>query len=135
MAILLYDCLLINNIYRPKNKILFWSVREDHGRSQVNLFLIYFIKRIVNVTEDRKFYGNMRHLLIKRNILAVSLIRIVSFFECCKTIPYEFIWILVLVLLQYGYFSYNWRISWWDGYWRRTALLGGRLSVDKSFQL
>ena len=45
LAILLYDCLPINNIYRPKNRILFWSVRQDHGRFEVNLFLICFIKR------------------------------------------------------------------------------------------
>ena len=45
LAILLYDCLPINNIYRPKNRILFWSVRQDHGRFEVNLFLIYFVKR------------------------------------------------------------------------------------------
>ena len=45
LAILLYDCLPINNIYRPKNRILFWSVWEDHGRFEVNRFLIYFKKR------------------------------------------------------------------------------------------
>ena len=45
LTILLYDCLPINNIYRPKNRILFWSVRQDHGKFEVNLFLIYFIKR------------------------------------------------------------------------------------------
>ena len=45
LAILLYDCLPINNIYRPKDRILFWSVRQDHGRFEVNLFLIYFVKR------------------------------------------------------------------------------------------
>ena len=45
LAMLLYDCLPINNIYRPKNRILFWSVRQDHGRFEVNLFLICFIKR------------------------------------------------------------------------------------------
>ena len=32
MAIVLYDCLPINNIYRPKNRILFWSEQQDHGR-------------------------------------------------------------------------------------------------------
>ena len=45
LAILLYDCLPINNMYRPKNRILFWSLRQDHGRFEVNLFLIYFVKR------------------------------------------------------------------------------------------
>ena len=45
LAVLLYDFLPINNIYRPKNRILFWSVRQDHGKFEVNLFLIYFIKR------------------------------------------------------------------------------------------
>ena len=45
LAILSYDCLSINNIYRPKNGILFWSVRQDHGWFEVNLFLIYFVKR------------------------------------------------------------------------------------------
>ena len=28
-----------------KNRILFWSLRHDHGRFEVNLFLICFIKR------------------------------------------------------------------------------------------
>ena len=45
MFIPLYDCLPINNIYRPKNRILFRNVRQDHGRFEVNQFLIYFIKR------------------------------------------------------------------------------------------
>ena len=45
LAILLYDCLSINNIYRPKNRILFWSLQQDHGRFEVNQFLIYFVKR------------------------------------------------------------------------------------------
>ena len=45
LALLLYDCLPINNIYRPKTRILFWSVRQDHGSFEVNLFLIYFVKR------------------------------------------------------------------------------------------
>ena len=45
LAILLYDCLPIKNIYRPKNRILFWSERQDHRRFEVNLFLIYFVKR------------------------------------------------------------------------------------------
>ena len=80
MAILLYDCLLIKNIYRLKNRILFSSVRQEHGRLEISMFLIYFTKRtkllelfihastllkkltpkqeqksIVNLTEDRKF--------------------------------------------------------------------------------
>ena len=45
LAILLYDCLPINNIYRPKNRILFWSVGEDYWRFDVSLFLMYFAKR------------------------------------------------------------------------------------------
>ena len=45
LTMLFYDCLPIKDIYRPKNKILFWSVRQDHGRFEVNLFLICFIKR------------------------------------------------------------------------------------------
>ena len=31
-------------VHRPKNKILFWSVRQNHGGFEVNLLLIYFIK-------------------------------------------------------------------------------------------
>ena len=45
LAILLYDCLPINNMYRPKNRILFWSLQQDHGRFETNLFLTYFVKR------------------------------------------------------------------------------------------
>ena len=45
MAILLYDCLLIKNIYRLKNRILFSSVRQEHGTLEVSMFLIYFAKR------------------------------------------------------------------------------------------
>ena len=40
----LCDCLPINNIYRPKKRIMFWSALQDHGRFEVNLFLIFFIK-------------------------------------------------------------------------------------------
>ena len=39
----LCDCLPINNIYRPKNR-MFRSAWQDHGRFEVNLFLIFFIK-------------------------------------------------------------------------------------------
>ena len=45
LAILLYDCLPTNNIYRPKNRMLFWNERQDHGRFEVNMFLLYFVKR------------------------------------------------------------------------------------------
>ena len=45
LVILLYYCLAINNIYRPNNKILFWSVGQYHRRSEVSLFLIYFTNR------------------------------------------------------------------------------------------
>ena len=41
-------------------------------------------KSIVNLTEDRKFktiYNNIQHLLIKKNILTVLLLRTVSLFE------------------------------------------------------
>ena len=34
----------INNIYRSRNIILFWSVGQDHRRFEVSLLLIYFIK-------------------------------------------------------------------------------------------
>ena len=41
-------------------------------------------KSIVNLTEDRKFktiYNNIQHLLIKKNILTILLLRTVSLFE------------------------------------------------------
>ena len=41
-------------------------------------------KSTVNVTEDKKFYNNKQHMLIKKNILTVSLLRIVSLFECLQ---------------------------------------------------
>ena len=43
LAILLYDCLPINKIYRPKNRILFWSVWQDHGRFEdLKIFFLFF---------------------------------------------------------------------------------------------
>ena len=36
--------------------------------------------------------------------------------------------ILVLLLLQYGTFSYKCHISWCDAYWRGAALLGRRFT-------
>ena len=45
LAILLYDFLPINKIYKPKNRILFRSVQQDYERFEVSLFLIYFMKR------------------------------------------------------------------------------------------
>ena len=75
-----------------------------HQHYQTKLTLQQEQKYMINLTEDRKFYNNTQYLLIKKNILTVSLLRIVSLFECFKTIPYEFIWILVLLLLQYGNF-------------------------------
>ena len=75
-----------------------------HQHYQNKLTLQQEQKYMINLTEDRKFYNNTQYLLIKKNILTVSLLRIVSLFECFKTIPYEFIWILVLLLLQYGNF-------------------------------
>ena len=39
------------------------------------------------------------------------------------TVPYGFIWILVLLLLQYGNFSCKWQISWCNAYWRGETLL------------
>ena len=75
-----------------------------HQHYQNKLTLQQEQKYMINLTEDRKFYNNTQYLLIKKNISTVSLLRIVSLFECFKTIPYEFIWILVLLLLQYGNF-------------------------------
>ena len=50
LVILLYDCLPINKIYRPKKRILFWSVWQDHGRFEVRFedlkifsFLFFFL--------------------------------------------------------------------------------------------
>ena len=62
-----------------------------HQHYQNKLTLQQEQKYMINLTEDRKFYNNTQYLLIKKNILTVSLLRIVSLFECFKTIPYEFI--------------------------------------------
>ena len=44
----------INNIYRRKNRILFWRVRQDHGRFEINLFLIFYkIYKITRVVHKR----------------------------------------------------------------------------------
>ena len=47
----------------------------------------------------------------------------------CITIPYESIRILVLLLLQHGYFSYKYRFSCCDASWRGAALLGWSLTL------
>ena len=62
-----------------------------HQHYQNKLTLQQEQKYMINLTEDRKFYNNTQYLLIKKNILTVSLLRIVSLFECFKTTPYEFI--------------------------------------------
>ena len=38
-------------------------------------------KSIINLIEDQNFYNNIQYLLLKKNILTVSLLRIVSLFE------------------------------------------------------
>ena len=55
-----------------------------HQHYQNKLTLQQEQKSIVNVTEDEKFYNNTQHMLIKKNILTVSLLRIVSLFECLQ---------------------------------------------------
>ena len=55
-----------------------------HQHYQNKLTLQQEQKSIVNVTEDKKFYNNTQHKLIKKNILTVSLLRIVSLFECLQ---------------------------------------------------
>ena len=54
-----------------------------------------------------------------------------QWFHClsvCITIPYKFIWILALLLLQYGNFSYKCCISCRDAYWMGVVLLGVSLT-------
>ena len=55
-----------------------------HQHYQNKLTLQQEQKSIVNLTEDRKFktiYNNIQHLLIKKNILTILLLRTVSLFE------------------------------------------------------
>ena len=57
-------------------------------------------------------------LFLISNLLGEVLIR-----GQCKTVLYEFIWMLVLLLLQYGNFSYKCPISCCDPYRGGAALL------------
>ena len=46
----------------------------------------------------------------------------------CITVLSEFIWVLALLILQYGNFLYKCRINLSGASWRGAALLGGTLT-------
>ena len=55
-----------------------------HPHNQNKLTLQQEQKSIIDLTEDRKFYNNIKYLLLKKNILTVSSFRTVSLFECLE---------------------------------------------------
>ena len=55
-----------------------------HPHNQNKLTLQQEQKSIIDLTEDRKFYNNIKYLLLKKNILTVSSLRTVSLFECLE---------------------------------------------------
>ena len=110
----------------------------------ISTLSIYFISNLLGevlIRGQRLKEGNtfqtikMKYKTLKpkkkeknENIRISAIVSIVSLFNCCKTLPYEFIWILFLLLLQYDNFSYKCRISWCDAYWKGAVLLGRKLT-------
>ena len=75
-----------------------------HPHNQNKLTLQQEQKSIIDLTEDRKFYNNIKYLLLKKNILTVSSLRIVSLFECLENhtiwihMNFQFLLLLIMVI-------------------------------------
>ena len=118
-------------VHRNDKKIFPWDFKKCPG--SLHLPLLKYI--ISNFKTLFLFFSTirMKHKTSKpkKRNKEKKISKYQQWFHClsvCITIPYKFIWILALQLLQYGNFSYKCCISCCDAYWMGVVLLGVSLT-------